>query len=169
MMGEEVNTVMEGEEPVDVNQIRELIKIVEMSEVNEVVVEEAGGKVTVRKGGVVEAAPATQPIVAEGTASADGSQPQDVAVRDAAERPVSWKPVISPMVGTFYQSPSPGADAFVSVGDSVDEGQALCILEAMKLMNEITAEENGTIREICVADADPVEYGTVLFYYETVG
>jgi oxaloacetate decarboxylase alpha subunit len=70
------------------------------------------------------------------------------------------------MVGTFYSAPSPASPAFVSVGDTVSEGQALCILEAMKLMNEISAEEDGVIREICVSNGDPVEYGTVLFYYE---
>ena len=101
--------------------------------------------------------------------ASDGSAedaPQDPAVRDNAERPSSWVPVEAPMVGTFYRSPSPGADAFVSVGDSVTEGQTLCILEAMKLMNEIAAEEAGVIQEVCVGDADAVEYGTVLFYYE---
>ena len=70
------------------------------------------------------------------------------------------------MVGTFYRSPSPGSDPFVNVGDEVEEGDTLCILEAMKLMNEIAAEEAGVIREICLGDAEPVEYGTVLFYFE---
>ncbi len=72
------------------------------------------------------------------------------------------------MVGTFYESAAPGNPAFVTVGDSVDEGQTLCILEAMKLMNEIAAEEPGVIREVCVDNASAVEYGTVLFYYEPV-
>ena len=70
------------------------------------------------------------------------------------------------MVGTFYAAPQPGAPAFVKVGDEVAANQTLCIVEAMKLMNEITAEEMGTVREICVKDADPVEFGTVLFYIE---
>jgi oxaloacetate decarboxylase alpha subunit len=72
------------------------------------------------------------------------------------------------MVGTFYRSPSPAADPFVSVGDTVEEGETLCILEAMKLMNEIAAEEPCVIREVCLGDAEAVEYGTVLFYYEPV-
>ena len=72
------------------------------------------------------------------------------------------------MVGTFYESAAPGNPPFVSVGDQVSEGQTLCILEAMKLMNEIAAEEAGVIREVCVDNASPVEYGTVLFYYEPV-
>ena len=173
MMGEEINTVRE-EDSVDVNQIRELIKIVEMSDVNEVVVEEGGAKVVVRRGvssAFVEAA-ANPPVAAPAEAtdqSAPAAPPTDVAVRDDAERPASWKSVVAPMVGTFYRSPSPGADAFVNVGDTVEEGQGLCILEAMKLMNEITAEEPGVIREIAVGDAEAVEYGTVLFYYEPLG
>lgn len=72
------------------------------------------------------------------------------------------------MVGTFYAAGSPGAAPYVSVGDTVAEGQVLCILEAMKLMNEITAEEAGVIREVAVTNASAVEYGTVLFYYEPV-
>jgi len=70
------------------------------------------------------------------------------------------------MVGTFYEAPSPGAEPYMRVGDSFSEGQTLCILEAMKLMNEIVAEEAGIIREVAVRNADPVEYGTALFYYE---
>jgi len=173
MMGEEIDTVRE-EDSVDVNQIRELIKIVEMSDVNEVVVEEGGVKVVVRRGvssAFVEAAaqaPAAAPADSTGE-SAPAAPPTDVAVRDDAERPATWKSVVAPMVGTFYRAPSPGADAFVNVGDTVEEGQGLCILEAMKLMNEITAEEPGVIREIAVGDAEAVEYGTVLFYYEPLG
>lgn len=173
MMGEEIDTVRK-DSSVDVNQIRELIKIVELSDVNEVMVEEGGAKVVVRRGvtgAVLEAtAPATtaDAPVSAGPAEANAA-PADVAVRDSAERPASWKSIVAPMVGTFYRSPSPNADAFVTVGDTVEEGQALCILEAMKLMNEITAEEPGVIREIAVNNAEPVEYGTVLFYYEPLG
>jgi len=76
--------------------------------------------------------------------------------------------VTSPMVGTFYAAPSPGADPYVMVGDTVAEGQTLCIIEAMKLMNEITAEEAGVIREVVAVNAEPVDYGAVLFYYEPV-
>ena len=83
-----------------------------------------------------------------------------------AERPANWYAVKAPMVGTFYAAPAPGEPAFVKVGDEVAANQTLCIVEAMKLMNEITAEEMGTVREVCVKDADPVEFGTVLFYIE---
>jgi oxaloacetate decarboxylase alpha subunit len=70
------------------------------------------------------------------------------------------------MVGTFYAAPAPDAPPFVQVGDEVLAGQSLCIVEAMKLMNEIPAEQMGTIREVCVENAMPVEFGTVLFYLE---
>ena len=70
------------------------------------------------------------------------------------------------MVGTFYVAPAPGEAPFVQVGDEVAANQTLCIVEAMKLMNEITAEEMGTIREVCLEDATPVEFGTPLFYIE---
>ncbi|MDA3937588.1 MAG: acetyl-CoA carboxylase biotin carboxyl carrier protein, partial [Actinomycetota bacterium] len=163
LMSEEYDNVKE-EDPVDINQIRELIKIVEMSDVNEVVVEEAGAKIVIRRGAAgVEVLPSNAPTVAP---AADQEAPQDVAVHDSGARPASWKSVVAPMVGTFYRSPSPTADPFVAVGDSMNEGDALCILEAMKLMNEIVAEEAGVIREICLTDADAVEYGTVMFYYE---
>jgi oxaloacetate decarboxylase alpha subunit len=70
------------------------------------------------------------------------------------------------MVGTYYEAPAPGEPPFVKVGDEVAAGETLCIVEAMKLMNEIAAEEMGTVREVCLSDATPVEYGTVLFYVE---
>lgn len=73
------------------------------------------------------------------------------------------------MVGTFYAAPAPGEPAFVQVDDEVAAGQTLCIVEAMKLMNEIAADEVGTVREICVEDGSPVEFGTVLFYVEPLG
>lgn len=168
MMGEEIDTVMEGDQTVDINQIRELIKIVESSGVNEVTVEEGETKIIVRKGAVTEVSsyPTTSaPVGDSPAASKDIAAPDST---DSTERPSSWKAIVAPMVGTFYRAPSPGAPEFVNVGDTVEEGQPLCILEAMKLMNEITAEERGIIREICLADAEPVEYGTVLFYYEPV-
>lgn len=165
LMSEEIHTVREGEE-VDVNQIRELIKMVEeASEVAEVVIEEGDTRVVVRKAsaGIAAGAP-SRPVVASGASPEVAAPPAAHAAQ--GERPASWKTVTSPMVGTYYESPSPGSPAFVAAGATVSEGQTLCIVEAMKLMNEIVAEEAGTIREVAVSDGDPVEYGTVLFYYE---
>lgn len=170
MMGEEVKTVMEEEESVDVNQIRELVKLVEASDVTEVVIEEGDSRVVVRKGGVSAAAPVMAPAAAPAASSQMPmpASPESPQVVDGAApvRPATWKPVIAPMVGTFYRAPSPGADPFVKVGDAFEEGQPLCILEAMKLMNEITAEEAGVVREVCVENGAAVEYGTAMFYYE---
>jgi oxaloacetate decarboxylase alpha subunit len=170
LTAEEYGTVLE-EATVDVNQIRELIKVVETSDVNEVTVEEGGVRVTVRRGAAVEVGPAGVPSAAlagyaasetpVGTPSADGSA-------EAHAVPDHWKAVISPMVGTFYRSPAPGSAPFVEVGDTIEPGHTLCILEAMKVMNEIPIEESGTITEIPADDASPVEYGTVLMYYEPV-
>ncbi|TLM78889.1 MAG: acetyl-CoA carboxylase biotin carboxyl carrier protein [Actinobacteria bacterium] len=172
MTGEEVRTVTEGES-VDVNQIRELIKIVETSEITEVVVEEAGTRVEVRKGGFsASSAPVTQAPPVDVSVPVPGPEegpaPDGSGASDAGPRGADWVAVTSPMVATFYRSPSPGADSFVEVGTQVDEGQTLCILEAMKLMNELGADAPGIVREICVTDGSPVEYGTVLFYLEPV-
>ena len=158
---------------VDVNQIRELVKLVEGTDVSEIVVEEGDARIVVRKGGY--STTTAQPAHAAHHAAADTlpPSPESPQVTDRPgsfdERPAHWKPVVAPMVGTFYRASSPGAGAYVEVGDTVAEGQPLCILEAMKLMNEITAEEAGVIREIPLENASAVEYGTVLFYYEPVG
>lgn len=169
LMAEEINTYKE-EESVDINQIRELIKIVELSDVAEVVVEEAGVKIVVRKSAaeaapVVVTAATSTPAAPAAPAGAAGAAAMPAAPV-AGERPATWRSVVAPMVGTFYEGASPGAEPFVRVGDSVSEGQVLCILEAMKLMNEIVAEEAGVIRELATANGSSVEYGTVMFYYE---
>ena len=165
LLSEELHTVRE-DESVDVNQIRELIKVVESSDITEIIIEEGETKVSIRKGGVSAApAPVAAVAAAPGAAVPVAAAP---AAPVAGERPATWKTVVAPMVGTFYEAPSPATPAYVAVGDSFTEGQALCILEAMKLMNEIVADEPGVVREIGVKNGDPVEYGTVLFYYESL-
>lgn len=111
---------------------------------------------------VVQAAPVAAPVVAT---------PAPVATPVAAAPVAESAPVASaqgnklnsPMVGTFYRAPSPGAKPFVEVGDTVKKGQVVCIIEAMKLLNEVEAEEDGVIKEICVENGQPVEYGQTLF------
>jgi oxaloacetate decarboxylase alpha subunit len=162
---EEESSNTKEEQNVDINQIKELIRAVEESAISEITVEEAGTKITVRAPGHPgEAATSAEPIaIAESVPVA----PQGEAIApDVRDRPGTWEPVISPMVGTFYVAPAPDAPPFVQVGDEVVAGQSLCIVEAMKLMNEIQAEQMGTIREVCVENAMPVEFGTVLFYLE---
>ncbi len=165
MVAEELKAVKE-DEYVDVNQIRELIKVVEMSDIAEVVVEEAGSKISVRKTCIEQVPVASASAAPAGASGAPTAAQAAAPIVESTERPATWRTVIAPMVGTFYEAASPGADPFVRVGDSVSEGQTLCILEAMKLMNEIVAEEAGIIREVGVGNAAAVEYGTVLFYYE---
>ncbi len=167
LMGGTVDTTGEGD-AVNVKEIRELIEVLEASDVAEIVIEQGDSKITIRKAGAVPAeAPATVPSAAQAAPAAASAQAEPTA-EPTGQRPSTWKTVVAPMVGTFYEAPSPGAPPFVTVGDTVSEGQTLGIVEAMKLMNEITAEESGIIREVGVSNGEAVEYGTVLFYYEPV-
>lgn len=110
------------------------------------------------------AAYASAPVIPQAaSAPAAAEAPAPAA---ASTRPASWKPVTAPMVGTFYAAPSPDADPFVTEGATVGAGETLCIVEAMKLMNEIAAEEACVVREVCIDNAAPVEFGTVMFYVE---
>ena len=150
---------------VDINQIRELVRVAEESGVGEIVVEEEGMRIAVRMPG--QGAPvAAVPAAPQAQAAPVAAVPAPAAEEPASDRPATWKPVVAPMVGTYYEAPAPGEPPFVKVGDEVAAGETLCIVEAMKLMNEIAAEEMGTVREVCLSDATPVEYGTVLFYVE---
>jgi oxaloacetate decarboxylase alpha subunit len=167
LMSEEIDAFKE-DDSVDVNQIRELIRVVEESGVAEVVVEEGDARIVVRMAGNgVELSKGPTAVVATAESESTSAAIAEAEAGVVPSRPDSWKTVTAPMVGTFYVAPSPGADPFVAVGDTVEEGQPLCIVEAMKLMNEIQAEEAGVIREVALDDASPVEFGTVLFYYET--
>ena len=85
------------------------------------------------------------------------------AAPEQSKEKIGFEEVLSPMVGVFYEAPAENAEPFVKKGDKVKKGDTLCIIEAMKLMNEVTAEQDGTIQEICVKNGDTVEYGTVLF------
>ncbi len=161
---EEESSMTKEDDYVDINQIRELVRVAEESGVGEIVVEEEGARISVRMPGVAAAAPAAAAAAPAAVAAPAPSAAAPAA--DASSRPASWHCVTSPMVGTFYAAPAPGEPAFVKVGDEVAANQTLCIVEAMKLMNEIGAEEMGTVREVCVEDATPVEFGTPLFYIE---
>ena len=162
---EEESSNNKEDDYVDINQIRELVRVAEESGVGEIVVEEEGARIAVRMPGAVAAAPAAPVAAAAPAAPAPAAAPA-AAPASAASHPANWYCVTSPMVGTFYAAPAPGEPAFVQVGDEVAANQTLCIVEAMKLMNEIGAEEMGTVREVCVEDATPVEFGTPLFYIE---
>ena len=153
---------------VDINQIRELVKVVEESGVGEITVEEEGMRISVRMPGSAPAA-AAAPVAAAAPAAPAAAAPAAAPAEAAPARPAHWVEVTAPMVGTFYAAPAPGEAPFVKVGDEVAAGETLCIVEAMKLMNEIAAPQMGTVREVCLDDATPVEFGTPLFYIEPHG
>ena len=158
----------------DARYLKRLIRIVEQSAIHELEIEDGGTRVKIVKGAATYPGPAAPafhsapPPVEVQTRSTAATQPAAPAAGGAAEPAVKTNliEVTSPMVGTFYRASSPGAKPFVEVGDRVVLGQTLCILEAMKLMNEIESEVAGTVREICVENAQPVEFGHRLFLIE---
>jgi acetyl-CoA carboxylase biotin carboxyl carrier protein len=149
------------EEGVDSNQLRELIEIISRSEFSTFELEQDGFKLKLVK---ANAQAASTTIAATAVPSA-AAPLAPAAVEEA--RPPAVDPTLveqkSPIVGTYYRAPSPDAPPFVEVGSRVKKGQVLCIVEAMKLMNEIEAELDGEIVEILVSNGQPVEYGEVLF------
>jgi acetyl-CoA carboxylase biotin carboxyl carrier protein len=162
----------------DFKQIQELIKMINKSNIGEVSIEEKGFKLTIKqKEEPVQqliAAPMqqSQPIAAYATPPAAVVQASSGGASEkpakAAEAPVADNTVTikSPMIGTFYRSASPDKPAFINVGDEIDLGKVVCIIEAMKLFNEIESEVKGRIVKVLVEDASPVEYDQPLFLVE---
>jgi acetyl-CoA carboxylase biotin carboxyl carrier protein len=144
----------------DLEKIRELVKILEDSSLSEIEVIE--GNKTIKLSRVMAAQPVMAPqFFATGAAAVEH---KGQSAESVASDPYAGKHVVrSPMVGTFYRAPSPTAKPFVEVGSKVKIGEVLCIIEAMKLMNQIEADCSGTIEAILVENASPVEYGTPLF------
>lgn len=159
----------------DLKLIKNLLDLIAESEVNEVSIEEGDFKIKVKKKGEVEQIPYPQmPVQFQQPASppAQPQQPQPQQAQKAEEtgaqtgeeqQEVDGNVVRSPIVGTFYRSPSPDSDPFVKVGDNVEKGETLCIVEAMKIMNEIESEFSGEVKKILVKDAEPIEYDQPLF------
>jgi acetyl-CoA carboxylase biotin carboxyl carrier protein len=148
----------------DLRKLKTLIDLVSESNVSELEITEADGKVRIVKAGAAPVAMAMPLVQAQPMAAA---QPAAAAAAPVAEAAAATGHVVkSPMVGTFYRASSPGAKAFAEVGDQVKEGQAVCIIEAMKIMNEIEADKAGTITKILVDNGQPVEYGQPLFVIE---
>jgi acetyl-CoA carboxylase biotin carboxyl carrier protein len=146
----------------DLRKLKTLIDLVADSGIAELEITEGDGKVRIVKfsqlAQPVAYAAEPAPVAAPAAAPAAGAAP--AAAEPAAP---AGHQVKSPMVGTFYRAPNPGAAPFVEVGQSVKEGDALCIIEAMKLLNEIEADKSGVIKEILVENGEPVEYGQPLF------
>lgn len=148
----------------DLRKLKKLIDLVEESGIAELEITEGEEKVKIVKSGAVATvavAPAPPPPAAPAPAVAV-ALPGPAAPEPASPAP-DGHPVKSPMVGTFYRTPSPDAKPFVEVGQAVKEGQIICIIEAMKLMNEIECDKTGTVKAILVENGQPVEYGQPLF------
>jgi acetyl-CoA carboxylase biotin carboxyl carrier protein len=155
----------------DLRKLKTLIDLVSDSNVSELEITEAEGKVRIVKSGPSQAMHNAQPVVSSAPASATLSPapvapvaptPAEVAAA-ATEAEPDGHVVKSPMVGTFYRSSSPEAAAYVEVGTQVKEGQTICIIEAMKILNEIEADKSGTITQIVAQNGQAVEYGAPLF------
>lgn len=149
-------------------EIEELIRLVEKSDIHELEVCEGRRKVRISKGAAPAAAApaAAPPPPAAAAAPALSPAPGDASSPDEEKLASNLKQITSPMVGTFYRAPAPGAEAFVSEGQTVSVGQTVCIVEAMKLMNEIGSDFNGVVRKVLIENAQPVEFGQPLFLIE---
>lgn len=141
----------------DLRKLKKLIDLVEESGIAELEITEGEEKVRISRG----VAPA--PVVTQAVVAAPAAAPAPAAPVVAAEAAAPAQPeghlLKSPMVGTFYRAPNPGAKSFVEVGQTVKEGETVCIIEAMKLLNEIEADRSGVIKAILVENGQPVEYG----------
>lgn len=159
----------------DIKQIQELIKFVSKSGVNEVAIEQENFKITIKTNQTpvyVNAAVPAAPVAAAAP-QASPAAPQPAAEPKAANAPETedtskYITVKSPMIGTFYRSSSPDKPSFVNVGDEIGTGKVLCIIEAMKLFNEIESEVSGRVVKILVDNASPVEYDQPLFLVEPI-
>ena len=154
----------------ELEHVRELVKLVEESGIDELEISRKDMTIRIQKSrpypaqfGAAMVAPLSQPMPFPATQGQPAAQPAATA---ADEERAKWKEIRSPIVGTFYKASSPGADPFINVGDRISSGQTLCIIEAMKVMNEIEAEFAGVVREVLVEDASPVEAEAVLYLVE---
>lgn len=158
----------------DIKQIQELVKMINKTTIAEITIEEDGKKITIKQkkdpaqqivtAAPVQVAPAPAPVAAPAPAPAPAAPAAPAATAPTKED--NYITIKSPMIGTFYRQPGPDKPAFVNVGDEVSPGKVVCIIEAMKLFNEIESEVKGTIVKVLVDDASPVEYDQPLFLVE---
>lgn len=167
---------------IDLRYVKKLIELLDGSSVDSIEISsDKGMKIRLSKspsqrGAVQMAAPVSVPVIAAPAPPAARLTPVEGVAAQPAEsdgKPEPPKPKLleikSPMVGTFYASPEPGAKAYVTEGQRIARGQMVCIIEAMKIMNEIESEVQGVVREVCVENAQPVEFGQVLFRLDPNG
>ena len=141
---------------IDVKKIKELIKLMEENDLSELDLQSEGESVRLKRGALSQAPMVFQPSPA-GPLASDASNSADTPAPD------SGATITSPMVGTFYAAPSPDADPFINVGDRIDADTVVCVIEAMKVFNEIKAEVSGVVEQILVENGGPVEFGQSLF------
>lgn len=146
----------------DIRKIKKLIELIEESDIAEIEIKEGEESVRLSRYSTAQPVVAAAPAVVAGPAAAQASAS---AAPPAPEEPKGHI-VRSPMVGTFYRSPSPGAKTFVELGQRVNPGDTLCIIEAMKILNQIEADKGGTISKVLVENAQPVEFNQPLFVIE---
>ena len=146
----------------DIRKVKKLIEMLEESNLGEIEIHEGEESIRISRGHGMAAPQMVTNLMSPAAAVA----PAAVATAAPTEAAPSGHPVTSPMVGTFYRAPSPDAKAFVEVGSTVNVGDRLCIIEAMKMLNEIEADKAGVVRAIMKENGQPVEYGEVLFVIE---
>ncbi len=164
-------------------ELKSILQALQEHEVSELTLETPDYKLTIKRGGEVQYVAAPAPVVIQPPTAAPAASAGNHAATAPAPAPAptpspapkaeapkedttKYVEVKAPIVGTFYRAPSPEAEPFVKEGDTVKKGQVLCIIEAMKLMNEIESEVSGVVRKIMVSNGEPIEYGQVLFLIE---
>ena len=147
----------------DLRKLKKLIDLVQESGIAELEITEGEERVRIARGGPLSVSPPAPGAAPVGTTPASVAATAAPAIPAAAEAAPEGHVVKSPMVGTFYRAPSPEAKPFVDVGSPIKAGETVCVIEAMKLMNEIEADASGTIKAILVENGQPVEYGQALF------
>ena len=165
---------------IDLRFVKKLVDMIDASSVDSIEISsDKGMKIRISKTSqqraTVQMAPQMQmpqmaaPVAPAAPAASDGMSAKETAAAKAETAKSRWLEVKSPMVGTYYSAPEPGAKPYLAVGDRISKGQILCIIEAMKIMNEIESEFDGVVMEILAQNSHPVEYGQVLFRIDTNG
>ncbi|MCU7795774.1 MAG: acetyl-CoA carboxylase biotin carboxyl carrier protein [Candidatus Thiodiazotropha sp. (ex Myrtea spinifera)] len=150
----------------DIRKVKKLIELLEESDVAEIEIHEGEESVRISRHGTMPAPAAMPAMMQQAPAAAPqapAAAPAPSAGSEEADNQLEGHAVRSPMVGTFYKSPSPGSKAFVEVGQQVAVGDTLCIIEAMKILNQIESDKSGTVKQILVDNGEPVEYNEPLF------
>lgn len=152
-----------GDKEMDLKKIKQLLKIMDENDLAEISVQKGDESISLKKQQVNMVPMAAAPVAAPVSSKAAAAEQDD---NDGDDIPANCVEITSPMVGTFYRAASPDSDPFVQVGTNIESGTVLCILEAMKLMNEFKSEISGKISKILIENGQPVEYGQPLFWVE---